>query len=55
VRAPSRRDGLEYVNWADAIREEPSVIDGGMVRPPDRPGLSIAWTEDKLRHPERIC
>jgi mandelate racemase len=40
---------LEYVDWADAILEDPmQVIDGG-VTPSARPGLGIAWDEAKLR------
>jgi mandelate racemase len=46
---------LEYVDWADAILEDPMKIEDGMVRPPCRPGLGIAWSEEKLRHLERIC
>lgn len=40
---------LEYVDWADAILEEPlQVVDGSAV-PPDRPGLGLVWSEEKLR------
>jgi mandelate racemase len=40
---------LEYVDWADAVLEEPMPIVDGSVRPPDRPGLGLAWSEDKVR------
>ncbi len=40
---------LEYVDWADAILEEPmQVIDGAVTASP-RPGLGLAWDEAKLR------
>ena len=40
---------LEYVDWADAILEEPMrVIDGAVTASP-RPGLGLAWDEAKLR------
>lgn len=45
---------LEYVDWADAILEEPLQIANGTVSPPDRPGLGIAWSEEKLRVLETI-
>lgn len=34
---------LEYVSWADAILREPMVIEQGMARPPQRPGLGLQW------------
>jgi mandelate racemase len=34
---------LEYVDWADAIVEEPLQIVGGMAIVPDRPGSGLAW------------
>lgn len=40
---------IEYVDWADAILEEPLELVNGEVTAPDRPGLGIAWSEDKLR------
>lgn len=45
---------LEYVDWADAILEESLAIRNGCVSPPDRPGLGIAWSEDKLRRLESL-
>lgn len=45
---------LEYVDWADAILEEPLPVENGTVSPPDRPGLGIAWSEEKLRVLETI-
>ena len=43
---------LEYVDWADAILEEPLEIADGSVICPKRPGLGIAWDEDKLKRLE---
>ena len=40
---------LEYVDWADAILEEPMQMVDGAVTPSERPGLGIAWDEAKLR------
>ncbi|MCW5632961.1 MAG: mandelate racemase [Rubrivivax sp.] len=40
---------LEYVDWADAVLDEPMQIVDGAVVPPDRPGLGLAWSEGKLR------
>ena len=32
---------LEYVDWADAILEEPLRIDDGYAQVPDRPGIGL--------------
>ncbi len=40
---------IEYVDWADAILEESLQLVDGAVVAPNRPGLGIAWDEDKLR------
>ena len=32
---------LEYVDWADAILEEPLQIQDGLARVPDRPGIGL--------------
>jgi mandelate racemase len=45
---------LEYVDWADAVLQEPLRIVDGSIACPDRPGLGIGWDEDKLRHLERL-
>ncbi|MFL6661967.1 MAG: enolase C-terminal domain-like protein [Rhizobacter sp.] len=45
---------LEYVDWADAILEQPMQVVDGAVAPPDRPGLGMVWSEEKLRHLEVI-
>jgi mandelate racemase len=45
---------LEYVDWADAILEDPLRPTAGALAPPDRPGLGLAWSEDKLRRLETL-
>jgi mandelate racemase len=40
---------LEYVDWADAILEEPLQVIDGAVTPSDRPGVGLEWDEAKLR------
>jgi mandelate racemase len=45
---------LEYVDWADAILQEPLSVSNGMALTPDRPGLGIEWDEDKLKTLEAI-
>ena len=45
---------LEYVDWADAILQEPLEIVGGAVACPDRPGLGLAWDERKLARLEGL-
>jgi mandelate racemase len=45
---------LEYVDWADAIIEEPLKIRDGMVLTSDRAGSGISWDEAKLKRLETI-
>jgi mandelate racemase len=45
---------LEYVDWADAILEEPLKIRDGMVLTSGRAGSGIAWDEAKLKRLETI-
>ena len=45
---------LEYVDWADAILEEPLQVIDGAVTPSDRPGVGIVWDEAKLRRLETL-
>jgi mandelate racemase len=45
---------LEYVDWADAIVQEPIEVVDGSVLCPDRPGLGLAWDESKLSHLEAL-
>jgi mandelate racemase len=45
---------LEYVDWADAIVQEPLIIRDGMVVTSERTGSGIAWDEAKLKRLETI-
>jgi mandelate racemase len=45
---------LEYVDWADALLQEPLRIVDGKVLASRRPGSGIAWDEDKIRNLEMI-
>jgi mandelate racemase len=40
---------LEYVDWADAILEEPLRIENGDALVPDRPGIGLAWRMDAVK------
>ena len=40
---------LEYVDWADAVLEEPLRIEDGHAIVPDRPGAGMRWDEKAVR------
>jgi mandelate racemase len=40
---------LEYVDWADAILEEPLRLKNGHALVPERPGLGMRWDEKAVR------
>ena len=40
---------LEYVDWADAILEEPLQIQEGLARVPDRPGIGLTWRSEAVK------
>jgi mandelate racemase len=40
---------LEYVDWADAILQEPLKVIDGAVTPPDRPGHGMTWDADAVK------
>jgi mandelate racemase len=40
---------LEYVDWADAILEEPLRIQDGFAHVPDRPGVGLRWRPEAVR------
>ena len=40
---------LEYVDWADAILEEPLQIQDGFARIPDRPGTGLLWRSEAVK------
>lgn len=41
---------IEYVDWADAILEQPLRVTDGYVTPPDRPGTGLTWNADAVAH-----
>jgi len=45
---------LEYVDWADALLQEPLRIVDGKARTSQRPGSGIAWDEGKISKLETI-
>ena len=40
---------LEYVDWADAILEEPLMVKSGHIPVHERPGLGMKWDEKAVR------
>lgn len=40
---------LEYVDWADAVLQEPPRIEKGHLLPSQRPGLGMAWDEKAVK------
>jgi mandelate racemase len=40
---------LEYVDWADAVLEEPAALKKGDVLTPERPGIGMRWNEKAVR------
>jgi len=40
---------LEYVDWADAIVEEPLVIQDGFAQVPNRPGIGLTWNSEAVK------
>jgi mandelate racemase len=40
---------LEYVDWADAILEEPLRLKDGRVLIPERPGIGMRWDEKAVK------
>jgi mandelate racemase len=40
---------LEYVDWADAILEEPLQIVDGFAHVPDRPGFGLTWRSEAVK------
>jgi len=40
---------LEYVDWADAILEEPLQIQDGLAHVPDRPGIGLIWRSEAVK------
>lgn len=48
LAASPTRHWLEYVDWADAILEEPMRIADGCAIAPEGPGLGFSWDEAKI-------
>lgn len=48
LAATSTAHWLEYVDWADAILEQPLEIRDGHAIVPDRPGHGMTWDEAKI-------
>jgi L-alanine-DL-glutamate epimerase-like enolase superfamily enzyme len=44
---------LEYLPWFDVFIEEPLLIEGGVARPPGRPGHGVTFKQDLLQ-PHRL-
>jgi mandelate racemase len=40
---------LEYVDWADAILQEPLRVQDGVVAIPERPGCGLGWDEKAVK------
>ena len=49
LAASPTRHYLEYVDWADAILEEPLQIQDGLARVPDRPGIGLTWRSEAVK------
>ena len=39
---------LEYMDWADAVTEQPLAIEDGHAVPPERPGNGLAWNPEAV-------
>jgi mandelate racemase len=48
LSATPKAHWLEYVDWADALLQEPLQIDDGKVLTSQHPGSGIVWDEDKI-------
>ena len=40
---------LEYMDWANAILQQPFEVSNGYLPVPDRPGAGIAWNEEAVK------
>lgn len=54
LAATSRAHWLEYVDWADAILEQPLELSDGNAVTPDRPGLGMVWDEARIKRLEAL-
>lgn len=49
LRVTETAHWLEWQDWADPLLEEPYRVVEGELRIPDRPGIGLAWDEDRVR------
>jgi mandelate racemase len=54
LSATPRAHWLEYVDWADAILQEPMRLVDGAAITSDRPGTGIVWDEKRLQRLETL-
>jgi mandelate racemase len=40
---------LEYVDWADAVLQEPLAVKKGMLHMAEGPGAGMAWDEQAVK------
>ena len=45
----AHRHWLEYVDWADAVLDEPLRVKDGHVMVPDAPGIGLEWDEKAVK------
>ena len=50
LAATPTRHWLEYLDWGNAILEQPVLLKDGYVHISERPGAGIEWNEDAVRH-----
>ena len=48
LAATPTRHWLEYMDWADLILQEPTVLEDGKILPSSTPGTGIAWDESAV-------
>jgi mandelate racemase len=50
LAATPTRHWLEYLDWGNAILEQPVLLKDGYVHISERPGAGIEWNEDAVKH-----
>ena len=40
---------LEYMDWSDALLQEPLKVRDGFIAVPEKPGIGLAWNEEAVR------
>lgn len=46
---------IEYVDWTDAIVQEPLKVIDGRITPPHRPGNGLAWDADAVKRYKQLA